>query len=213
MTPAKALHRLIHLSLLLSATMVIARMIYSNEWYGTYLLWNLFLAWMPYGISLLVTHPRFEKGPGYILLLMLWLLFFPNAPYIITDLVHLKPRHSVPYWYDLLLLFWAAWNGLLLGFISLMRIERSLTTKLNYNWVVFTVYLSLVLCAFGVYAGRFLRWNSWHVITAPETIARDIRFIALNPENNLHTWAVTFLLSALMIIGYATLKQLQKIHS
>jgi uncharacterized membrane protein len=52
-----------------------------------------------------------------------WLLFFPNAPYIITDLKHLSHARGVPPWYDATLVFVAALLGLYMGLLSLRRVE------------------------------------------------------------------------------------------
>lgn len=145
------------------------------------------------------------------LLFSMWLLFFPNAPYIITDFFHLQHRSPVPYWYDLLVMFWASWNGLLMGFISLLYIEHFLRTKFSIKVVEKMVYVCMILCSFGVYAGRYLRWNSWDVIANPGDILHDVKYIALNPEDNLRTWGVTFFFSLLMITCYLTLKNLKKI--
>lgn len=213
MQQSKTLSKLLYISLLFSVGMIVYRMLYTQQSYGSFLLWNLFLAWIPFGLSVLLQYAYFQKATPSFVLLALWLLFFPNAPYIITDLFHLKPRDPIPYWYDLIVLFWAAWNGLLLGFISLMNVERFLSTRFQSRIVAVIINCCLVLCAFGVYAGRFLRWNSWHVVTEPTTIARDVKFIAFNPEDNLKTWAVTFIFSILMILGYKTLRQLQNLKS
>ncbi len=203
-----SLNKILYTSLLLSLGMIAGRMLYTGQWYGTYLVWNLFLAWLPFAFSqLLLQKPMstvFQYG-----LLAAWLLFFPNAPYIITDLFHLKHRPPVPYWYDLLLLFWAAWNGLLLGILSLMHVERYLLGRFRPAIVNWMVNLSLVLCAFGVYAGRFLRWNSWHVVSEPGNIIADITLIALHPGDHLRTWAVTLVFSLLMMVIYKTMKGLQ----
>lgn len=198
----------IYLSLAFTLLMIAARMIYTREPYGVYLVWNLFLAWLPFAFSLLLNRVYIKQWP-YYLVLAVWLLFFPNAPYIITDFFHLEQRPPVPYWYDLLILFWASWNGCMLGFISLMNVERSLSNRFNGNIVNITVYVFIILCAFGVYAGRYLRWNSWDIVANPGDIISDVKFIALNPEDNLRTWGVTFFFSLLMIVCYKTLKSLQ----
>ncbi|MGN6437128.1 MAG: DUF1361 domain-containing protein [Agriterribacter sp.] len=199
----------IYLSLAFTLLMIGARMVYTGESYGLYLMWNLFLAWLPFAFSLLL-NKTYKRRWLYYLVLAVWLLFFPNAPYIITDFFHLEPRSPVPYWYDLLILFWASWNGCILGFISLMNVERSLSNRYPRKWVNMSVYVFIILCAFGVYAGRYLRWNSWDVVANPHDIVNDVKFIALNPEDNLRTWGVTFFFSLLMIVCYKTLKSLQQ---
>ena len=86
-----------------------------------FLIWNLFLAWIPYWLAqvLVQLHKRPKSIVFLVLTWGLWLLFFPNAPYIITDLIHLKPRWPIPLWYDAMLLFFYSWAGLILGFLSL----------------------------------------------------------------------------------------------
>jgi uncharacterized membrane protein len=68
----------------------------------------------------------------------------------------------------------------------------------------------MILCAFGVYAGRYLRWNSWDIVVNPHDMMRDVKHIALNPEDNLRTWGVTFIFSALMITSYLTIKSFKQ---
>jgi len=170
----------------------------------------MFLAFLPFIFSTtLLKKTNSSKWIQYFLLAC-WLIFLPNAPYIITDFVHLDHTPPVPFWYDLVIIFWAAWNGLILGFISLLNIEKFLLTRFSRTQVNVMVYISLVLCAFGVYAGRYLRWNSWDVVANPHEIYRDVKYIALNPEDNMRTWGVTFLFSVLMIICYYTIKQLKQ---
>lgn len=140
-----------------------------------------------------------------------WLLFLPNAPYLITDLVHLEPRPSVPYYFDLVLLFSAAWNGLLLGLLSFQQIERQLNlhfARWKVNSIVFVLFL---LCGFGIYLGRFDRYNSWHIITQPFDLAADIIRYMLQPLQHLHTWAVTVLFGAALWLMYQTMRQLQSV--
>src|SRR5581483_11323407 len=88
-----------------------------------WLVWNLFLAWLPalgafaaYNLNHLPTRLRWLPILGFS---VLWLLFLPNAPYLITDIIHLKPHPGVPLWYDLITLVTFAWTGSFLGLISL----------------------------------------------------------------------------------------------
>lgn len=210
MHSSKILNRLVYTSLLFSFAMILCRMIYSQQLYGSFLLWNLFLAWIPFALSILLQKGYCSNQWTFYSVFIAWLLFLPNAPYIITDLFHLKPRDPVPYWYDLILLFWAAWNGLLMGFISLMNVEIFLSKKYQPKLANVIINCCLVLSAFGVYAGRFLRWNSWDVVANPGEIISDVKFIAFNPQDNPKTWAVTLLFSILMIVGYKTLRHFPK---
>ena len=84
--------------------------------------WNLFLAWLPFLLARRIYGLRADRSPRFGLLAvcaLAWFFFFPNAPYIVTDLVHLKTRAPVPKWFDLLLMVSFAWTGLCLGYLSL----------------------------------------------------------------------------------------------
>ena len=89
------------------------------------LIWNLFLAWIPFALAVAVYDRWRRHGPGAALLVLgaLWLLFFPNAPYIVTDYVHLERTADAPYWYDAVTVSAFAWTGLLLGFGSLFLMQ------------------------------------------------------------------------------------------
>ena len=91
------------------------------------------------------------------------------------------------------------------------NVERFLLTQFGARLVNGTIWLFMILCAFGIYAGRYLRWNSWDVIANPYDIMRDVKYIALNPQDNMRTWGVTFIFSALMITCYLTIKSLKAI--
>ncbi|PVD49570.1 DUF1361 domain-containing protein [Terrimonas sp.] len=210
MKKKSSINSILYLSLLCTVLLIAIRIIYTGNWRFASLVWNMFLAFLPFIFSTtLLKKINRSKWIQYFLLAC-WLIFLPNAPYIITDFVHLDHTPPVPFWYDLVIIFWAAWNGLILGFISLLNIEKFLLARFSRTQVNVMVYISLVLCAFGVYAGRYLRWNSWDVVANPHEIYRDVKYIALNPEDNMRTWGVTFLFSVLMIICYYTIKQLKQ---
>src|SRR4051812_1223502 len=105
---------LLILSSLLSLSLLLCRMLLSFSLTYGFLVWNLFLAMIPYLIStwIIVKQERIRKPHIIAVLTFLWLLFFPNAPYILTDLLHLRERQNIPLWYDLLLLLSFGWNGL-----------------------------------------------------------------------------------------------------
>ncbi len=91
----------------------------TGSYFFLFLVWNLFLALIPFAISTyLVSKPEISKVRLF-LWATVWLLFLPNAPYIVTDLVHLKLHNPFWGWFDVLLLVSFAINGLLLYFLSL----------------------------------------------------------------------------------------------
>lgn len=181
-----------------------ARIVLTGQLYYVFLAWNLFLAWIPFAISqnLDTIRGRWQT----FLLVGLWLLFLPNAPYIITDFLHLKPRPPIPYWYDILLLFSASLNGLLLGILSLLAVERFLVKRYGNRISGLIILCSFFLCSFGIYMGRYLRWNSWDIITNPIGIAADILERIFNPLDHFGTWSVTVLFGIFFYTLYYSIK-------
>lgn len=192
----------------LSVLLFALRYAYSGSLTFIFLNWNLILAWIPLvcaaGVWLLQgeqTRPRLRTAP----LLALWLLFFPNAPYILTDLLHLAPREGVPLWFDLLLLLSFAWNGLILGFASLWIVHGLLQRWYGtlVGWM--GAALALVAGAVGIYLGRFGRWNSWDLLIDPAPILRSIVHALLDPAQYLRAYAVVGLLAGLLCAMYFTM--------
>jgi uncharacterized membrane protein len=184
--------------------LLIVRIILSGQLTYIFLAWNLFLAWIPFAISQKIDGA--QNRWRIFLLTGAWLLFLPNAPYIITDFLHLRQRPPIPYWYDILLLFSAALNGLLLGLLSLFNVEKFLTDRYGNRISGLLILCSFFLCAFGIYMGRYLRWNSWDIITNPGGIATDILERIINPFDHFGTWSVTFLFGSFFYVFYSTVK-------
>ncbi len=126
------------------------------------------------------------------MIIIVWILFFPNSPYILTDLFHLKMRDSIPVWYDLIVILSYAWTGLICGFISLHDIEKLLSENGKKRMVTGIVVLFLFMSSFGVYLGRFLRWNSWDVFNDPSGLLGDIIIRFINPTEYSGTWGLPF---------------------
>lgn len=174
-----------------------------------FLVWNLFLAWIPFWLSLLLEKVSFSKILTGICLLF-WLLFLPNAPYIVTDLLHLKFRPPVPFWFDLMLIFSFAWTGLLLGFASLLKVQQFLSKSFPKFIVTGFTTTAIFLCGFGVYIGRFQRWNSWDIFANPFALMMDMMEVLWNPLAYVNTLGIAVVLSILLGLGFLTLKTLSQ---
>lgn len=202
------------LSSLLSIALVLGRMLYSDNILYAFLIWNLFLAWVPLVCALalwrLNDRPR-RPVAVMAVLLGAWLLFFPNAPYIVTDLAHLGYRFRVPLWYDTMMVFSFAWNGIFLGLLSLWIVHRLVEgwfgRPAGWTLVAFTVVAS----GFGVYLGRFERWNSWDILTDPQRLALDVLDPLVNPLAHRGTVAVTLIFAAFLAVAYLMLTVLVNI--
>jgi uncharacterized membrane protein len=95
---------------LFCVALVVVRNVHTDQANFRYLIWNLFLAWIPFVLAVFV-YDRWRRRRGGVLFLVLgglWLLFFPNAPYIATDFVHLQHDPLSPYWYDAVTI-WKDW--------------------------------------------------------------------------------------------------------
>jgi len=152
----------------------------------TFMIWNLFLAWIPLGIAFGASSLTRERWHIFIVLplaLIPWLLFFPNAPYMLTDLLHLRyPHLGIPIWFDVLMVNWFAWTGALLGVFSLFMMHDIVRRGFGRlaGWL-FVIGVGL-LSGLGIYIGRFLRWNSWDLILHPIRRLAEVMLYASHPS-------------------------------
>ena len=171
-----------------------------------FLNWNLFLAFIPWLLSSIFIINGLHKKTPLILLMFSWLLFFPNSPYILTDLFHLRLRTSAPIWFDLIVILSFAWTGLMYGFISLMDIMELLKNYLSERLITIITISFLFLASFGIYLGRYLRWNSWDILSNPFGLFNDIIDRFINPFSHPRTWGMTILMGLLLNMMFFSIK-------
>lgn len=196
------------LSTMLAILLFAGRVYWTHSWVYLFLVWNLFLAWIPYWSSFGAAyfynrHPRLWwllPVPGAI-----WLLFFPNAAYLLTDYLHLRPHDGVPFWYDIVFISTFAWSGLFLAVFSLRTMQgmvRSLAGAF-IGWLF--VAGVIALNGLGIYLGRFLRWNSWDLLFHPQAIITDIVIPLVNPLQHIKTFAIIMLFATFLLVCYLTI--------
>ena len=132
--------------------------------------WNLFLAWIPIFIVLWLENKVKIKAsqPWEVLTVsLIWLLFFPNSPYIITDLVHLQSLSGNTYWHYQIMIFTYAFVSLACGLLSLYWIQKVWTQVFSLNWSNAFTLGAIILSGYGIFLGRIERWNSWDIFMHP----------------------------------------------
>ena len=185
--------------------MVLVRNLHTGNPNFRYLIWNLILAWVPFLLAMLFYdgQRRGMRAPGLVVLGALWLVFFPNAPYIVTDFVHLSRDPLSPLWFDGLTIGAFATMGLLLGLGSLYLVQSAV--RREFGWVV--VGAALLLGSVGIYLGRFVRLNTWDFFTNPHYLAYLVRLRLADPFGNPKLIAVvatsTLMLGAAYLLVYA----------
>tara|TARA_R110001606_G_C15193908_1_gene630838 strand:- start:91 stop:633 length:543 start_codon:yes stop_codon:yes gene_type:complete len=178
-----------------------------------FLVWNLFLAVIPFTItSYLVSLPKLNKI-GFVLSFGIWLLFLPNAPYIVTDLIHLRVSYSTYIWLDILVVSSFAFNGLLLFYLSILDMKHVLKRYLKKPIINYGITLTIFLSSFGVYLGRFLRYNSWEILSNPKYLFIDIVNIAVRPLANKEAWLFTIVFGTFLNVGFWVFKNLNNVSS
>jgi uncharacterized membrane protein len=190
----------------------VVRRFYTGYWGFFFLNWNLFLAFIPWALtSISFIKPKIQHSVLSIaILLVFWLLFFPNAPYIITDLFYLRAVKNMPVWYDTLMFLSYAWAGMLYGFLSLWDIEHILGRKLPKPAVTVLSAFLLFVGSFGIYIGRYLRWNTWDLFTRTSEILTDIGDRFANPFEHMTTWGVTLFMGLFLNIVYWSFRLVKK---
>lgn len=149
-----------------------------------FLIWNLFLAWVPLGFAWVLRQnlERYRwQSPSSLVLTFLWLGFLPNSFYVVSDFIHLKPTGEVSLLYDVVMFASFTFSAYVAGFLSLYMVHKELLKRLpslNASGVVAGVLLA---CSFAIYLGRSLRWNTWDVLVNPAGLLFDVSDRIINP--------------------------------
>ncbi len=190
----------------ISVLLARARMAYTGTSDYVTLVWNLILAWIPFLFAALAYVISWSRKLLYVVVpvcALIWLAFFPNAPYILTDFQHLSTNpNTAPLWYDVLMLIWFAWTGLFLGVVSLYLMQEIVTRTFGRvtGWI-FTIAVT-VLSSIGILLGRFYQWNSWDILDDPLPIAHDVWSWLRHPFANLRVYGFTLLFTLLFLFIY-----------
>jgi len=248
------LDRLLTSSMCFSCMLVFVRVFHTGRPVFIFMIWNLFLAYIPYALSTWLTA-RYGPGrddstsplsaqrwgsrrarshrPFLIQLLwtrrplllifqalrprllmaglsIVWLLFIPNAFYMLTDLYHLNDgsgHRMIPEWFDLGLILSFAFNGLLLGVLSVVAVSLIFLPNPTVIGSWLFLYPVMVLNALGVYTGRYLRYNSWDIISDPWQLIKDMTGMVVHPLRNHLVWSMVLCFSVLLMLIYRLLQR------
>ncbi len=179
-------------------SLLLVRAKLSHSIYLFFLVWNLFLAYTPLGITtIMISRITFIEKWYFYPAFIAWLLVLPNAPYILTDFIHLYKYNGIPVWFDILLIASFTFCGLLFGLASMKNMHRIISLKFNTTTATIAMAASSILSGFGIYLGRFLRYNSWDVLQKPVALITDILNSLLAAETYRPAWGIT--------LGFGTL--------
>lgn len=190
--------------------LLLLRMKITHSSFYLFLVWNLFLAGIPFAITQLFklsSKMRSLKIVGF-LGFAAWLLFLPNSPYIITDLVHLHSDRSSLVWLDLFLVFVFAFNGLFLGLLSMLDMFALIRQRYGNRVAKYTLFKVCLLSGYGIYLGRFLRFNSWDVTTKPATLFFQVAHSLKEPR----VWLITFAFGGFLWIMFSVLRSVLQLR-
>ncbi len=164
-----------------SCLLLWVRIVRTGEGRFLFLLWNLFLALLPLWVGrVALLRPR--RTWLVVALLLVWLALFPNAPYLVTDLVHLKRTSGAPLWFDVLLLLSFGVTGLFCAFRTLDEVLAWICSRLGGGMRFPALCGLCLLASFGIYLGRFLRLNSWDLLTSPSRVALSVAELLSGPK-------------------------------
>ena len=165
-----------------------------------FLLWNVFLAMIPLAISTVLLKAQSENHPMYVQLVLglAWLVFFPNAPYMLTDYIHLTYGDQTYFWLDLITLSYFAFIALVTAVISLKDIEHWMLVRYNKAFARMLIFGLCILSGIGIYLGRDLRFNSWDVLVKPKELIHVSLMRMSDPMSDIYTWVAATIISLLL---------------
>jgi len=192
---------------LLLVLFVLVRLFFVPNWRILFLVWNLLLAWIPLLISIWL-YVSFKKNIySQSIAIIAWLIFLPNAPYLLTDFFHFTAEYNLPLWYDLIMFSGLAFVGLCLGFVSIFLVEEFFKKITTPKVATTLIFIFIFLTSFGVYFGRYLRRNSWDVLSSPILVAGDLANAVLG-RNSFQAMGMTGMLFLFLLFGYGLFRTL-----
>ncbi|WP_223033774.1 DUF1361 domain-containing protein [Hanstruepera marina] len=183
-----------------SLFLLMLRIKLTHSFFLIFLVWNLFLAIIPYAISLFLESKPTLSKPKHFLYMGTWLTFLPNAPYIVTDFIHLRLSLNYMVWLDFVVIASFAITGLAFYFLSINSMLKILKTNFKLQNEKYMLFVIFLLSSFGVYLGRFLRYNSWEIIQNPITLITDILSIIVFPKTHAGAWVFTIAFTCFLIV-------------
>jgi uncharacterized membrane protein len=174
---------------------------YCSETLGyIFLTANLLLAWIP----LLIAQTCYKEKSNWksFMLFGAWIIFFPNSGYIITDLIHLKPRNDIPFLFDTTMVFTFAFTGFITGLLSALLIYRRMKSVVSPLKCKVLIVAIMFLSGYGIYIGRFLRWNSWDIFLHPLAILSDTFVRVIHPSEHPGTYSVSIFIGMLLTLAF-----------
>lgn len=185
----------------------------THSFFYIFLVWNLFLASVPFAISMYVMSIKKRSIWSCLFWFCVWILFLPNAPYIVTDLLHIKVGTKHLLWIDVLVVFAFALSGLLFFFFSIEDMKRIINQFIPQKHTNYIIGSILYLSGFGVYLGRFLRYNSWEIIENPLPLCNAIINIIISPKTHYEAWLFTILFGTFLSIGYWIFNRIKSLET
>jgi uncharacterized membrane protein len=203
-------------SSLVAVGIVLINMAYSHSGYYLFLIYNLSLAFIAPLLALwLVIRLKTTPWLGLpnILITLLWLGFLPNSFYMITDLIHVQSSIGIDLLFNIVLVMLFIFNSVTAGFLSVYLVHKELLKRMYYTNAHIIIAGVFLLCSFAIYLGRFLRWNSWNVITSPFGILFDVTDTVLSPSTHPQVFATTasffLLLGAMYVVIWQLIQSLK----
>jgi uncharacterized membrane protein len=204
--------KLITLSSFCCLGILLFRIKYTQSIYFLFLVWNLFLAFIPLALSTYILSNFELKKWKLISLLAIWILFLPNAPYIVTDLFQLKKSSNTLIWLDVMVIGSFAFAGLIAFYLTILDFRKIISKHLNSKGLKFVSISVYFLCGVGVYLGRYLRFNSWDILNRPHKLFLYIfESVFIHADEKLYVFSITF--GMVLWAGVLILDQLRTFNS
>ena len=188
--------------------LLVARIVYTQQLSYIFLIWNLFLAFIPY--ALIKNYKAEQNKIIQVTLIATTILFLPNAPYILTDLFHLRERIAAPMWLDLILILSFAFLGMVFFVLSVNHLLSISNFLFKSRWISSGLKFMIMLSSsYGIYLGRYLRFNSWDIVSNPFELAKQIIVSMFNHNYYKETFSVTITFTIFLYLVFEIVASLK----